>query len=170
MTGLVRKSMFDIIAGRVEGAVVADLYCGTGTLGLEALSRGAGRCFFADRDRGALALLERSISELGLEDRCILWRGDLTVRLAGWLDRMDGPLDLAFVDPPYADARKWSWDRVARTMFAPLGAHLADDGLVALRLPGKTDPPRRLGPLVNVRARRYGDMTLVFLQRRAEGE
>jgi len=170
MTGLVKKSMFDILAGRVEGALVADLYCGTGTLGLEALSRGARRCCFADRDRGAMALLRRSIRELDLADRCVLWQGDLMIRLAGWLGELDAPLDLAFVDPPYADARKWSWDRVARALFEPLGAHLADGGLIVLRLPAKIDPPQRLGPLVIARSKRYGDMTLAFLRRLEEGE
>ena len=83
---------------------------------------------------------------------------------------LDAPLDLAFVDPPYAEARKWSWDGVTRTVFAPLGAHLAGGGLVVLRLPAKTDPPQRLGPLAIARSKRYGDMTLVFLRRLEEGE
>ena len=163
MTGRVKKSLFDTLAPHLAGAVVADLYCGTGTGGLEALSRGAKHCFFAERDRQVLARLRRNIDALGLERRCTIWRGDLTRRLAARLAEMDPEIDVALVDPPYADARRWSWETVATQIFTPLAGRLSPDGVVVLRVPAKLQTPETVGPLEIRRRKAYGDMALVFL-------
>jgi 16S rRNA (guanine966-N2)-methyltransferase len=168
MTGLVRKSLLDILAPRLEGAAVADLYCGTGTLGLEALSRGAGRAFFAERDRRTVLLLRRNLQAFGVEDCCRVWEGDLTARLARWLEECGSAIDIAFVDPPYADARSWDWSQAVSDIFEPLARHLAPEGVVALRLPGGVEPPAALGPLAVAREKRYGDMTVLLLERGGE--
>lgn len=169
MTGLVKKSLFDILGWRLAGAVAVDLYCGSGGVGLEALSRGARRCAFADRDGGVLAVLRRTIGELGLGDRCVLWHGDVLTRLAGWLGQLGEPVDLAFIDPPYADARRWDWRHVGEGLFAPLGRHLSADGLAVLRTPARVQPPDSPGGLAIARTRRYGDMALTFFRRSVEG-
>jgi 16S rRNA (guanine966-N2)-methyltransferase len=163
ITSAAKKSLFDILAPVLAEAAVADLYCGTGTLGLEALSRGARRCWFADRDRGVLERLRRNIQTLGLEDRCTVWSGDVPARLAAWLATLGGPIDVAFVDPPYADARRWSWPQVTDCLFGPLARHLAADGLVVLRTPAALEVPPRLGALSIRRTKRYGDMAVVLL-------
>jgi 16S rRNA (guanine(966)-N(2))-methyltransferase RsmD len=163
ITSAAKKSLFDILAPVLAEAAVADLYCGTGTLGLEALSRGARRCWFADRDRRVLDRLHRNIRTLALEDRCTVWSGDVLARLAGWLATLDGPIDVAFVDPPYADARRWSWPPVVDCLFAPLAQHLAADGLVVLRTPAALEVPPRLAALAVRRTKRYGDMAVVLL-------
>lgn len=163
MTGYVKKSLFDMLGARLAGAVVVDLYCGTGTLGLEALSRGAGQCCFAERGRSALAALRRNIEELGVADRCTVWAGDVTRGLSARLETIGRPVDVAFVDPPYETARRWRWVGAVERVFSPLGVHLAGDGVVALRLPGDVEAPEVLGPLVPARRRQYGDMTLLLL-------
>ena len=163
MTGLVKKSLFDILGPRLVGAAVADLYCGTGTLGLEALSRGAARCFFAERDRRVAFLLRRNIRELGLASQAVVWEGDLTVRLERWLEEAGAALGIAFVDPPYRDARQWDWAAAGERLFAPLARRLAPEGVVALRLPSGAEHPNPVGPLVIHREKRYGDMKVLFL-------
>jgi 16S rRNA (guanine966-N2)-methyltransferase len=160
ITAAAKKSLFDILAPRLVDAAVVDLYCGTGTMGLEALSRGAGRCVFADRDRRVLELLRRNIQTLGVQDRCTIWSGDIPHHLAGWLGQLAGPVDVAFVDPPYADARSWSWPEATASIFDPLAAHLAADGLVVLRVPANLAVPDRLGALAVRRTKRYGDMAV----------
>ncbi len=145
--------------------MVVDLYAGTGTIGLEAISRGASRVYFAERGCGALARLAKNIETLGVADKCTIWRGDITARLTGWLGRVDGPVDLAFVDPPYAQARTWDWDSVAQAVFNPLASALAQDGLVCLRLPNKIDLPEEFGELKLQRTKTYGDMQILFLAR-----
>ncbi len=163
ITGLVKKSLVGMLAARLDGAVVLDLFCGTGTLGLEFISAGAARCCFAEQDRKVLARLQRNIDDLAVADRCTLWRGDVHLRLGGWLAKLGAPVDIAMVDPPYELVRRWDWDHAERTIFAPLAEHLAGDGLVVLRLPNRTECPQTIGGLTLQRHRKYGDMTLDLL-------
>ncbi|MDY6914562.1 MAG: RsmD family RNA methyltransferase [Planctomycetota bacterium] len=170
ITGSVKKSLFGMLGRRLPDAVVVDLYCGTGTMGLEALSQGGRRCCFADSNRAVLAKLRRNMEALSVTDRCVVWQGDVERRFAGWLDELSGAVDVAFVDPPYALAAAWSWPRVVRRIFDPLAWHLADDGVVVLRLPRKVAPPDPLGKLAVQRTRQYGGMVLALLGLSEESE
>jgi 16S rRNA (guanine966-N2)-methyltransferase len=99
----VREATFNALesAGAVDGAVVLDLYAGSGALGIEALSRGAARATFVERDRAALAALRANLDAFGLgRDRAEVVVGDAGALLAA--GRLDGPWDLALLDPPYA--------------------------------------------------------------------
>lgn len=160
ITARVKKSLFGMLTGRLDDAMVLDLYCGTGTLGLEALSRGARRCYFAEQNRRVLARLERNLATCGCGESSTIWAGDVERRLAHWLETLPGPVNIAFVDPPYPSARRWDWSRVISRLFAPLAGALAADGVVVLRLPGDVGPPEPLGPLRLQRCRTYGEMTL----------
>ena len=84
-----------------EGWSVVDVFSGTGSLGLEALSRGAASCTFVDQDRSAIALLNENIEMLGLTDRSQVVQGSA---LAGYWSAslQPGSIQVAFVDPPYA--------------------------------------------------------------------
>ncbi|HVR86975.1 MAG TPA: 16S rRNA (guanine(966)-N(2))-methyltransferase RsmD [Planctomycetota bacterium] len=91
-----RISVFEILRPRLEGAVVVDLFAGTGSLGLEALSRGAARAVFYDLDHRSLQAVEKNLERLGFGDRGRVVQGnafDAAERLE--------PADLVFVDPPY---------------------------------------------------------------------
>jgi 16S rRNA (guanine966-N2)-methyltransferase len=168
ITGSVKKSLFDMLGARLEAASVLDLYSGTGTMGLEAMSRGARRCWFAESDRSVVDRLRRNIDAIGAAERCAIWRGDVTARLGGWLGEVDAPIDVAFVDPPYAHARNWDWRRFQQAVLTPLAGSLAEDGIVVLRLPGDAELPEELDALSLRRLRRYGDMILALLGRKEE--
>lgn len=101
-TDRVREAISNALAsaGLIEGAVVADLFAGSGALGIEALSRGAARCVFVENDRRALSALEENLETLGLSDRSRVVRGD-AVAAARSVD-----IDIAFADPPY-DFSRW---------------------------------------------------------------
>ena len=174
ITGLAKKSLFDTLADWMGEAVVVDLYCGTGSMGLEALSRGARRAAFAEMDRRVLDRLRRNIEAMGVGDACTVWPGDATRRLTGRLDELGEKIDVAFVDPPYADLRKWDWPTAERTLFAPLAAHLAPDGVVVLRMPDDAALPDGVGPSGGVegltlagltcrKVKRFGDMVLAMM-------
>ncbi len=160
MTGSVKKSLFGMLQPWMDGAVVLDLYSGTGTMGLEALSRGAARCCFADKDRSVIERLNRNINDFGVDEQCTVWAGDIVARLAAWTGVLDQKVDVAFVDPPYAHARTWDWDEVAAKIFVPLAGCLASDGRVVLRTPEKVNVPEQLGGLTVVRAKDYGQMVV----------
>lgn len=165
ITGSVKKSLFGMLEPLLDGAAVLDLYCGTGTLGIEAISRGAAWCLFAERDRRVVERLERNIRDAGVADRCAVRRGDVTRHLAGWLAELDREVDVAFVDPPYAHVREWSWADARDRIFAPIAGRLGGRGVVVLRCDESAGPPEQLGDLEVVRTRSYGDMRLALLAR-----
>jgi 16S rRNA (guanine966-N2)-methyltransferase len=101
-TDRVREAIFNSLgsAGLIEGALVADLYAGSGAVGIEALSRGADYCVFVERDRSALRALEQNIDTLGLRDRASVIAGDV-LSVLGAIDA-----DIVFADPPY-DFEDW---------------------------------------------------------------
>jgi len=91
-----RISVFEILQPRLEGASVIDLFAGTGSLGLEALSRGAARALFYDVDRRSLQAVEKNLERLGFGGK-----GQVVFGSAfDAADRLE-PADLVFVDPPY---------------------------------------------------------------------
>ena len=163
ITGAVKKSLFGMLGVRVEDAVVVDLFCGTGTMGLEALSQGARACWFGEADRRVIDRLRRNIETFGAAGESTIWPGDVTNGLDGRLESIGSPVDLAFVDPPYETAREWNWRVVADTIFFPLYKHLAEEGLVVLRLPQDVTLGEDMGGLVVERMRQYGKMVLALL-------
>jgi 16S rRNA (guanine(966)-N(2))-methyltransferase RsmD len=140
----VREAVFSTLGGRVEGAVVLDLYCGTGALAIEALSRGAARATLVDRDtRPALG----NVEHLGLGERADLIRADA----GDWLARhASGDLyDLIFVDAPYRLA-----DLVALQLDTHLPGVLAADGRAVVESGARR--PLSITSLERLRQRRYG--------------
>lgn len=115
--------------GSLGGASVADLYAGTGAVGLEALSRGAAHALLVDKDRKAVATLTANVETVGIPGAVVL--ADDVVRLTGSAPppRARAPYDLVFADPPYDVA-----DDVVEQVLAGLAANgwLADGSLVVV--------------------------------------
>jgi 16S rRNA (guanine(966)-N(2))-methyltransferase RsmD len=143
----VREAIFSSLAERVEGAKVLDLYCGTGALAIEALSRGADRAVLVDRDtRPALG----NVARLGLSERAELVRGDVGRWLAAAAESEEPPLfDLVFVDAPYRLA-----DRVAQDLDIHMPRLIAPDGRAVVE--SGAGRPLRIDSLERLRQRRYG--------------
>lgn len=102
-TDRVRESLFNMLehgVRRLEGARVLDLFAGSGALGLEALSRGAGYCLFVDEAAMARAAIRRNVEALGLTGRTRIFRRDAT-KLGQRPANAGGPFDVIFCDPPY---------------------------------------------------------------------
>ena len=140
----VREAWMSIVAGSLAGARVADLYAGSGALGLEALSRGAESVHFVELAPASLAALRANIETLGVTDTVRVHRAD-ALRFAQRLE--PGAYDLAFADPPYTgDAAERLVALFRRRPFARILSveHRAD-----LALPGD-------------HTRRYGDTALTF--------
>lgn len=124
----VKVSLFDFLQPLFAGARVADIYAGTGTIGLEALSRGAARVTFIEADRKAFELLQKNIAQLNVDDETFRWQTDVTKcsfrpkNAEGFL-----PFDLVFFDPPYAHTSKLA----PGTMLYRSLQRLARDGITA---------------------------------------
>jgi 16S rRNA (guanine966-N2)-methyltransferase len=146
-TDKVREAVFNALASLdvVVDAVVLDLYAGSGALGIEALSRGATRCTFVERDRGAVRAIDENLAVLGLQPRGRVIVGD-------GLAAAGTPADLAFADPPYGFA---DWDALQRAVTAPL--------LVA---EAEREVPATAG-WETLRAKRYGRTWITFLAQSA---
>jgi 16S rRNA (guanine966-N2)-methyltransferase len=149
----VREAIFSALGERVDGARVLDLYCGTGALAIEALSRGAASAVLVDRDtRPALGNVQR----LGLGERAELVRADV----GRWLGQVSstpfaGNFDLVFVDAPYKLA-----DRVAQDLNTHLPRLLAEEGRAVVESGYRR--PLKIDSLEPLRQRRYGaaDVTI----------
>lgn len=149
MTERVRLAVFNILADRVEGARVLDLYAGSGSLGIEALSRGAASAVFVERDAECL---RGNLKEFGL---------DAEVRegeVGRVVPALAGPFDLVFADPPYARDAK----ALPPEVFADL-ALLPDGPLVVLH--HRRGRPAYPDGLVARDLRDYGGATVAFLRR-----
>ena len=99
-TDRLRESIFGTLGERLEGADALDLFAGSGALGIEALSRGAARATFVERDPGAIAAIRRNVESTGLADRATIARGDV----ATYLRLATATFAVVFCDPPYAEA------------------------------------------------------------------
>jgi 16S rRNA (guanine966-N2)-methyltransferase len=152
----VREAIFSAL-GDVSGARVLDLYCGTGALAIEALSRGAAAAVLVDRDtRPALGNVER----LGLGERVELVRSEVGRWLAGHGQSPDlPPLDLVFVDAPYKLA-----DRVGQQLNEYLPRLLVEGGRAIVESGARR--PLRVDSLEPLRRRRYGAADVSFYARK----
>jgi 16S rRNA (guanine(966)-N(2))-methyltransferase RsmD len=90
-----REALFNVLAPRIEEVVFADLYAGTGAVGIEALSRGARRVLFVEQDRAAVGVIRANLKSLGIEGRADVRQG----KTSAVLRSLDA--DIVFVDPPY---------------------------------------------------------------------
>jgi len=148
----VREAVFSAL-GDVSGARVLDLYCGTGALAIEALSRGAADAVLVDRDtRPALGNVER----LDLGGRAELVRADVDRWLSGRAAQPDAArFDLVFVDAPYRLA-----DRVGQELNTHLPSLLAEGGRAIVESGARR--PLRIDSLEPLRQRRYGAADVSF--------
>jgi 16S rRNA (guanine966-N2)-methyltransferase len=96
----VKESIFNVLGEAVEGKVVLDLFAGTGNLGIEALSRGATRSLFVEKGRQAIRLIQKNLSQCGLEGRSEIIPKDVN-RAIGILKQRGESFDLILMDPPY---------------------------------------------------------------------
>jgi 16S rRNA (guanine966-N2)-methyltransferase len=141
----VREAAFQLI-GSVEGANVLDLFAGSGAMGLEALSRGAARCVFVERDAEACRVIERNLEKLGLTGAVVL-RREVVEALRE--EKGHGRrYELVLADPPYDD-----WGGVAEPLSVRVPPVLAETALVVVETEARTEPDL---PLDLVTSRRYG--------------
>lgn len=130
----VRESIFNILQGHLsEGPVVMDVFAGTGSFGLEAISRGAERAVFVERDRKIREILRANIEKLDATAMSEIVEGDALGTLA--YARCPSPVTIIMMDPPYPLARDpQSWQRVL-AQAGKLVQKLTDDGYLLLRTP-----------------------------------
>ena len=167
MQGRLRETLFNILRPELAGARVLDLFSGTGSLGLEALSRGAEACTFVERHAPARAVLLRNIERLGAGGRCRVLNLDL-LRLRAFPADPYAPFHLIFLDPPFRLS-----DPAARESLLPLVRSLlgpgitAPEALMVLQVRRKTSPPEAMESFRLERDTAQGSVRLAFYRRPA---
>ena len=143
----VREAIFNSLRSmdRLDGALVVDLFAGSGALGIEALSRGAAHCTFVEKHRGAVAVIEANLASTKLADRADVRTADAISFAA-----KAGSADLVLADPPYAFD---GWDGLLATLCA---------SFVVIESDRAVEPPR---PWTVVRCQRYGTTVVTFASR-----
>lgn len=150
----VREALFSRLehADALRDARVLDLYAGSGALGLEAASRGARTVVLVEAHRGAADVCRRNAAQLGLRDVRVVAQ-----RVATYLAQADGPVDLAFLDPPYDIGEQ----DLAATL-AGLVAVLDPSAVVVVERSVRSPEPDWPDGLVRTDHRRYGETVLWF--------
>jgi 16S rRNA (guanine966-N2)-methyltransferase len=157
----VKESLFSIIASRRElvGARILDICAGTGSLGIEALSRGAVSCCFIEQDPAVVAVLQKNLIRAGLNDKAEC----LTLEALNGLNRLSKQgkkFDIVFFDPPYSSGLYAMVPDALNTL-----SLLSDGGLLVAECSSRTALVERYGMLARVDRRVYGESALEFFVR-----
>ena len=151
--GIVKQALFNIVGPDIEGAVVLDLFAGSGAIGIEALSRGAATVWFVDQQARGLAILRQNLDALDFKERAHVVRGDVV----HWLEASPNTIksaDFVFLDPPYEDV---VLDRALKVLDREL------DNATVLAEHSRRQQLPTLERLRVDRERRYGDTVVTVL-------
>ena len=154
----VREAVFSMLGDRTEGARVLDLFSGSGSYGLECLSRGATECIFVESDRAAGPVIAANLKKAGLTGGTVA-----TAPVESWLRTKSGVFDLIFADPPFLKQKgDRNWDALLLES-EDLRGLLAPNGLFVLESFAKSAHPPPPGvPWSCAVERRYGDIVVRF--------
>jgi 16S rRNA (guanine966-N2)-methyltransferase len=152
-----REALFNSLTALLDlrGAAVLDLYAGSGALGLEALSRGAGTVVFVESSPGVLPVLKENLAAVGLPGGRVV-AGSVPTVLSG---APPAPFDLVLADPPYATPVE-EVQEVVRALVT--GGWLAPEAVVVVERPAREKEWEWPTPLVGLRDRRYGEAQLRY--------
>ena len=153
MSERVRNAMFNIIGDEVKNAQVLDAFAGSGSVGIEALSRGAAHATFIERDRHAVGALLANIQLLGIDSETTPTHSTVEAYVKCTQERFD----IIFVDPPYDD--------VQLSTVSALTNLLQPNGLMVLSYPGRGEAPTGTNGVVVVDNRSYGTAALAFYRK-----
>ena len=155
----VRESIFNILASRVQDAQVLDLFAGTGSLGMEALSRGAHSALFIDSNESLVKVIKENLGKLGFEESCQVWRASCFGAMEK-ISQSGSRFDLIFSDPPY---RKALTEVVLRAL--DRWNLLSDGGLIVTETSKGEELPEKAYNFTACSERVYGDTKVVFWEK-----
>lgn len=159
MRDFVRSALFSILDDFIPEATFLDLFCGTGSVGLEALSRGADSCVFVDRSPGSCGIARRNLEALDFLATGRVLEGD-AIAMISELACRGRRFDVVFIGPPY-------YQELVPTTLTALseGRILVEDFVVVAEIHHTETADEGYGVLERVDARRYGDNQLLFYRR-----
>ncbi len=155
----VRESLFNILGEKVIGAEVLDLFAGVGSLGIEALSRGARKAVFVDKKSGCARTIRRNLENLGFSERVEVYKKEANKAIK-FLAKRGRKFGLIFLDPPYgSDLAEATLQELTRSNI------IDDEAVVVIEHYRKKVIPQQVGNLKLIREYEYGDTKLSFYRR-----
>jgi 16S rRNA (guanine966-N2)-methyltransferase len=166
ITDRVKESLFSVLYkyDLPEGARVADLFCGVGSLGLEALSRGAEFVTFVEKDQKVFAILNKNIEKAGFVEESAVLRTN-AFKTGAPVGEGGEKHDIVFVDPPYAAARNVNVDSPLAGLLELLGEQVADDGIAVVRTSRDISLLEQYGRFQIAERREWGTMAITILKK-----
>lgn len=155
-TDRVKESLFNIINGYIIDGDVLDLFAGTGSLGIECLSRGANKCVFVDVNKTSIDIVKSNIKKARVEDNAEI----LNIDYKSAIERVKNKnykFDIIFMDPPYYE--NMFIDALKKIDESDI---LKDDGIIVVEHDTKQKFPESIGKLIKDRSKKYGNTTLTF--------
>jgi len=165
ITDRVKESLFSVLYnyGFPEGKVVGDLFSGVGSLGLEALSRGAAFATFVEKDPRIVTLLNRNIEKAGFAENSRVVTAD-AYNVAAPAFGAQGRCELVFVDPPYAQTQQFTEESALGRLLARLAEPSVPGAFVVVRTHNRTFLPEALGGLRTIERRQWGNMAVTLFE------
>ena len=165
ITDRVKESLFNVLYkyGIPEGKTAADVFSGVGSMGLEALSRGAASVVFVEKDPAITAVLKKNIEKAGFVNQSKVIKAD-AFKVGAALGFDGRKYDIIFVDPPYFLTKNTGTASPLSGLLDLLGGQTASDGLVVVRTHESTVLSERYGRLVVIERRRWGTMVITILR------
>ncbi len=164
ITDRVKESLFNVLQkyGPMEGKCVADLFCGAGSLGLEALSRGAEQVIFVERSPGVIACLQKNIEKARFAHRSEVVKADV-FKASDIAVGKKCKYNIIFVDPPYADTEDVLPDSPLGKLLTRLSEYITHDGIVLIRTRRSTVLAEQYSRLKTLDRREWGTMAVTIL-------
>ena len=165
ITDRVKESLFNVLYNYDMPAdrVVADLFCGTGSLGLEALSRGARKATFVEKDASAVEVLNRNIAKAGFASRSKVIRAN-SLKVGAAQSSGGEKCELVFVDPPYKMTEDVGADSVVAGLFELVCEQAADEAIIMVRTHRRTSLLDEYSGLKVIDRREWGTMAVALLR------
>ncbi|MFB0551937.1 MAG: 16S rRNA (guanine(966)-N(2))-methyltransferase RsmD [Phycisphaerae bacterium] len=169
ITDRVKESLFSVLYkyGLPDGAIAADLFCGVGSLGLEALSRGAEFVTFVEQDAKIISVLNKNIEKAGFVKESKVIRAN-AFKIGASLNSDRQKYGLVFVDPPYAVTKDVQIGSPLSGLLDLLGEQVDGEGIVVVRIGQKVSLLEQYGEFKVIERRRWGTMVVNILWKTSE--
>lgn len=157
ITDMIKEALFNVLGTGLTGAVFLDLFAGSGSVGIEAISRGASQVIFIDNSPQAVAVIDENLTNCGFHDKTQVFRQDV-FRAVAMLEKRSLTFDFIYIDPPFD--RDIFFNEIMSLLGA--GTLLAEDGLLILRSRRKKLMADRYDRLSRWRMSAYGESVLHY--------
>jgi 16S rRNA (guanine(966)-N(2))-methyltransferase RsmD len=161
MLGRMKKSVFDIIQFKIPGCDFLDLFAGVGSVGIEALSRGANKCVFAEMSDVSLKLIKHNVNMLKYDDRARIVKCNVITQF----DMIADKYDIVFMGPPYVDGDKKALSLTYPALKNVVKYDILKESSVLIAQKHAKEPVGNVAGLDMFRTEKYGDTVVSFYRR-----